>query len=260
MLYCHVEIYKVPPTTYSGTAILTKQNQIQKGSAAMRILLAEDDKNLNRTLSKQLQGKGFLVDSCFDGDEALYYACQNIHDVILLDRMLPYMEGTEIVTNLRKNQVNTPIILITALGTLNDKVTGLNLGADDYLVKPFEFEELLARIQCVTRRPPIIHMAKELNLMDISYDEDSNMLIGPDGSCSLSNREGALLKVFLQNAEQTLSRNTLLLKIWGLDSNVEEGNLDNYIYFLRRRLKNVGSQLELKTVRGIGYGMHCKKS
>lgn len=222
----------------------------------MRILLAEDDINLNKTLSKQLQNRGFVIDSCFDGDEALYYALQNIHDIILLDRMLPYIEGTEIITKLRKEQVNTPIILITALGTLNDKITGLNLGADDYIVKPFEFEELIARIQCVTRRPPILHMAKKLHIMDVSYDEESNILAGPSGSCSLSNREGALLKVFLQNTNQPLSRNMLLLKIWGPDSDVEDGNLDNYIYFLRRRLKNVGSKLELKTMRGIGYCMN----
>lgn len=225
----------------------------------MRILLAEDDQNLNRTLTEQLSERGFLVDSCFDGEEALYYASQNIHDIILLDRMLPYLEGTKVITKLRKEQIHIPIILITALGTLQDKVTGLNLGADDYLVKPFAFEELLARIQCVTRRPPILHMVKKRTVMDVSYDEENNLLTGPLKSCSLSKREGALLNVFFQNPNQVLSRTTLLLKIWGPDSDVEEGNLDNYIYFLRRRFKNIGSQIELKTVRGIGYCMRCEE-
>ncbi len=128
----------------------------------MRILLAEDDKNLNKTLTEQLISHGFDVDSCFDGEEALYYANQNIHDVILLDRMLPYIEGTEVLITIRKKQINIPVIMITALGTLADKVTGLNLGADDYLVKPFAFEELLARIQCVTRRSPILNMDRHL--------------------------------------------------------------------------------------------------
>lgn len=219
----------------------------------MRILLAEDDKNLNRTLTERLQSRGFTVDSCFDGDDAFYYASQNIHNVILLDRMLPHMEGTQMLSELRKQNINIPVIMITALGTLQDKVTGLNMGADDYLVKPFEFEELLARIQCVTRRPPILQMSDKLDLADISYDEKSETLTGPLKSCTLSNREGALLEVFLRNPNQTLSRATLLLKIWGPDSDVEEGNLDNYIYFLRRRLKNVGSLLELKTIRGVGY-------
>ncbi len=121
----------------------------------MRILLAEDDKKLNESLTAQLAAKGFDVDSCYDGEEALYYAEQNIHDVILLDRMLPHLDGTSVLTSLRQQGSGIPVILITALGTLNDKVTGLNLGADDYLVKPFAFEELLARIQCVTRRSPI---------------------------------------------------------------------------------------------------------
>ncbi len=219
----------------------------------MRILLAEDDKKLNETLTTQLVSRGFDVDSCHDGEEALYYAAQNIHDVILLDRMLPGMEGTMVLTKLRRQGISIPIIIITALGTLNDKVTGLNLGADDYLVKPFAFEELLARIQCVTRRSPVISQAELPTYCDISFDEASNTLTGPDGSCTCSRREGAMLEIFVKNGGQTLSRNTLLLKIWGPDSDVEEGNLDNYIYFVRRRLKTVGSRLKLRTIRGIGY-------
>lgn len=219
----------------------------------MRILLAEDDKKLNESLTNQLIAKGFDVDSCYDGEEALYYAAQNIHDVILLDRMLPGLEGTIVLTKLRKEGISTPVILITALGTLNDKVTGLNLGADDYLVKPFAFEELVARIQCVTRRSPIISQTELPGYCDIRFDETSNTLTGPGGSCSCSRREGAMLEIFIKNGGQTLSRNTLLLKIWGPDSDVEEGNLDNYIYFVRRRLKAVGSCLQLRTIRGIGY-------
>jgi len=219
----------------------------------MRILLAEDDKKLNESLSNQLISRGFSVDSCYDGEEALYYAAQNIHDVILLDRMLPNMEGSMVLTKLRKQGINTPIILITALGTLNDKVTGLNLGADDYLVKPFAFEELLARIQCVTRRSPIINQTILPSYCDIRFDGTSNTLTGPTGSCTCSKREGAMLETFIKNGGQTLSRNTLLLKVWGPDSDVEEGNLDNYIYFVRRRLKTVGSCLKLRTIRGIGY-------
>lgn len=219
----------------------------------MRILLAEDDKNLNHSIAQQLTAKGFAVDCCFDGEEALYFGEQNIHDIILLDRMLPLMDGTAVLKKLRENSIATPVILITALGTLDDKVTGLNLGADDYLVKPFAFEELLARIQCVTRRSPVLNMTDELRFADISYNTADNTLTGKNGACTLSNREGALLEVFLKNPAQTFPRNTLLLKIWGPDSDVEEGNLDNYIYFLRRRLKTVGSRLEIKTLRGIGY-------
>ena len=219
----------------------------------MRILLAEDDKNLNNSIADQLMTNGFEVDCCFDGEEALYYASQKIHDINLLDRMLPLLDGTAVLKKIRSDGIAIPVILITALGTLNDKVTGLNLGADDYLEKPFAFEELLARFQCVTRRSPILQMTDELCLADIRYHAADNALFGKDKSCTLSNREGALLEVFLKNPTQTFTRNTLLLKIWGPDSDVEEGNLDNYIYFLRRRLKSVGSCLEIKTIRGVGY-------
>lgn len=226
----------------------------------MRILLAEDDKNLNKFLTEQLQSEGFDTDSCFDGEDALYYGNQNIYDVILLDRMLPHMEGTQVLTALREAGITTPVIIITALGALQDKVSGLNLGADDYLVKPFAFEELLARIQCVSRRSPLLHKSQELQLMDIVYHTDSTILTGPNASCSLSNREGALLEVFLRNPNQTIPRTTLLLKVWGPESDVEDGNLDNYIHFLRRRLKNVGSSLALKTIRGTGYCMQSNQN
>ena len=209
----------------------------------MRILLVEDEEQLNETLTLQLEAEGFLVDSCFDGEEACYYGEQNIYDVILLDRML------------RKKGITTPVILLTALGTLTDKVTGLDLGADDYLVKPFAIEELLARIRCVTRRPTALNQDNVLSVSDINWHTDEDCLTGPLGTCTLSKREAALLETFLRRKNQTLSRNLLLLKVWGPDSDVEEGNLDNYIHFLRRRLKSVGSRLSIKTIRGIGYCM-----
>lgn len=123
----------------------------------MRILLAEDDEKLNETLVYGLTQAGFSVDSCFDGEDALFYGEQDIYDVILLDRMLPCIQGTDVLMSLRKKGITTPVILITALGALSDKVEGLDLGADDYLVKPFAQEELLARIRRVTRRPPKDH-------------------------------------------------------------------------------------------------------
>lgn len=219
----------------------------------MRILLAEDDEQLNKTLTYQLEAAGFTVDSCFDGEEAAFYGEQNIYDVILLDRMLPHMEGTDVLTSLRKQGITVPIILITALGTLTDKITGLDLGADDYLVKPFAFEELLARIRCVTRRPHSLTENNSLTYFDITFRMTENLLIGPKESCTLSRKEGELLEIFLRCGKQTLKRSILLLKVWGPDSDVEEGNLDNYIHFLRRRLQITGSRLQIKTVRGVGY-------
>lgn len=220
----------------------------------MRILLAEDDKELNKALAYQLTAAGYTVDSCYDGEEALYLGVQNIHDIILLDRMLPYMEGTEVLKRLRQNEVNAPILLITALGTLEDKVTGLDLGADDYLVKPFAFEELMARIRCISRRSPILTASEDkLACQDITYDPVNLWLTGPASDCTLTRREGDLLETLIRSPKQTLPRETLLLKVWGPDSEVESGNLDNYIHFLRRRLKAVGSNVKIKTVRGVGY-------
>lgn len=224
----------------------------------MRILLAEDDRQLNHTLTYQLENAGFHVDACLDGEEALYYGEQNIYDVILLDRMLPSMEGTEILTSLRKKSITTPIILITALGSLSDKVTGLDLGADDYLVKPFAFEELLARIRCVARRPHVLTDSDTLAIADVTWQPAECLLGGPSGTCTLSKREAALLETLLRSKGQTLPRQTLLLKVWGPDSDVEEGNLDNYIHFLRRRLQIIGSLLQIKTIRGIGYSLQEK--
>ncbi len=222
----------------------------------MRILLAEDDEQLNQTLTIQLELEGFTVDSCYDGEEAFYYGEQNIHDIILLDRMLPNMDGTEVLTALRKKGIMTPVIFLTALGTLSDKVTGLDLGADDYLVKPFAIEELLARIRCITRRPSGINNDDILPISDITWHIRECRLVGPEGKCTLSKREAALLETFLRRKNQTLSRSLLLLKVWGPDSDVEDGNLDNYIHFLRRRIKGVGSRLQIKTIRGIGYRLY----
>ncbi len=221
----------------------------------MRILLAEDDEELNKTLVYGLTHAGFMVDACFDGEDALFYGEQNIYDVILLDRMLPCMQGTDVLASLRKSGVTTPVILITALGTLSDKVEGLDLGADDYLVKPFAQEELFARIRCVTRRPHRIVDEESLSLADVFWYPAENRLAGPDGNCTLSKREAALLETFLKSGNATLPRNHLLLKVWGPDSDVENGNLDNYIHFLRRRLKTVGSVLTIKTIRGVGYAL-----
>ena len=226
----------------------------------MRILLAEDDKKLQSSLAFQLETEGFSVDSCSDGEEALYYIEQHIHDLILLDRMLPYLSGTDVLLKMRKQNNQTPVILITALGSLDDKVTGLDLGADDYLVKPFAFEELMARIRCITRRPRQMELTGQLSFGDILYRPEENMLTGTIGACSMSKREGALLEVFLRNPGQPLSRTLLLTKVWGLDSDVENGNLDNYIHFLRRRLKAVGSNVLIHTIRGIGYQMELSQA
>lgn len=219
----------------------------------MRILLVEDDNGLSVSLSKQLEKAGFTIDTCADGEDALFYMEQNIYDLILLDRMLPHIDGITLLKKFRDTGKETPIIILTALGEVNDKITGLDAGADDYLVKPFATTELLARIRSIARRPRGWQENTSLSFLDICYFPENNRLSGSLGSFTLSKKEGALLEFFLNNPGQTLPRNTILTKIWGIDAEVEDGNLDNYIHFVRRRLKNVSTQVQIKTIRGVGY-------
>jgi len=219
----------------------------------MRILLVEDDLNLCDSISFQLEKEGFLVDCCHDGNDALHWISQQAHDLVLLDRMIPSMDGLHVLKNMRKSGSETPVILITALGELNDKIDGLESGADDYIVKPFAFEELLARIRSISRRPVHWQSSHILKFGDISFDSYQKNLSCGLLTCSLSKREAELLENFLRNPGQTLPRDVLLARVWGPDAGVEDGNLDNYIHFLRRRLKAVESSITLKTVRGIGY-------
>lgn len=219
----------------------------------MRILLIEDDYNLSLTLTFQLEHEGITVDTCRNGEDALYYMNSKTHDLILLDRMLPQVDGITLLKKFRESGSQTPVIILTALGELGDKVTGLDAGADDYLVKPFEFEELMARIRSINRRPRQWEKEPSLTLLDITYSPGDNQLSGSLGECSLSKKEGMLLEIFLQNPGQVLPRATLLSRVWGVDAEVEDGNLDNYIHFVRRRLKSVTRQISIQTVRGIGY-------
>ncbi len=219
----------------------------------MRILLIEDNQNLCDSLSFQLKKAGYLTDTCTDGADAFYYTEQNIYDMILLDRLLPHIDGQTILKKLRSLGNTTPVIFLTALGELSHKIDGLEAGADDYLVKPFSFEELTARIRSISRRPRQWKKEDMFSFGDITYSAAQHLLTGPDGHYTLSKKEGALLRIFLQNPAQTLPRLTLLTRVWGPDAEIEDGNLDNYMYFIRRRLKSVGSGIVIKTVRGVGY-------
>lgn len=219
----------------------------------MRILLVEDDKKLSEAMVYWLEQNQYTVDSCDNGEDGLYYMEQNIHDCILLDRMLPLMSGLTILRKMRAAGNQTPVILITALGSLKDKVDGLDCGADDYLVKPFAFEELAARIRSVTRRPPVLGETGSLTFGDIRYTPDTNVLDGSKGSLTLSKKEGGVLEALLRSQGKTLSREYLLTKVWGPDTDIELTNLDNYVHFLRRRLKTTGCRTNLANVWGVGY-------
>ena len=219
----------------------------------MKILLVEDDRDLCNTVKLQLERAGYETDVCYQGQDALFYANQYPYDVIVLDRMLPQVDGLTILQGLRRKQIATPVIITTALDGVNDRIDGLDAGADDYLVKPYAVGELLARIRAVTRRPGNFHAGAEKCFADIRLDADRRELSGPGGTVRLSKRETALMEYLIRGAGQILPREIILTYIWGVDAELEDGNLDNYIYFLRRRLRSVGASAQIVTIHGTGY-------
>lgn len=219
----------------------------------MRILIIEDDVQLCRSLSYRLKKEGIQTDVCHDGELGLETARTGIYDLILLDRMLPGLSGTAVLKQLRKEGFAAPVILVTALGEIRERVEGLDSGADDYLVKPIAFEELMARIRSISRRPQNWDPDPVICFHDLSLNTQTKVLTCHDTSCSLTKTEGELLEMFLRNPQKVLARKFILVKVWGIDTEIEDGNLDNYIHFLRRRLSSLKSSLSIKTIRGIGY-------
>ena len=219
----------------------------------MRILVAEDQPELRRMLVKNLTAAGYTVDGVPDGEEALVYLDAADYDVAVLDIMMPKVDGLTVLRTLRGRDEQLPVLLLTARDAVSDRVDGLDAGADDYIVKPFAFEELTARIRSLGRRSGKWEDDNLLTICDISYDCNARLLSGPTGSIRLSGREGRLLEVLLRSFELVIRREVLLSRVWGVDAEVEDCNLDTYIHYLRKRLSYVGSTLALKTIRGVGY-------
>ncbi|MCI9281864.1 MAG: response regulator transcription factor [Lachnospiraceae bacterium] len=219
----------------------------------MRILMIEDDKELCENISLMLKASGYETDTCYTGSDGLFLAQNTPYDAIILDRMLPEMDGMSVLATLRRQNIRTPVILATALDRLHDRIDGLDAGADDYLVKPFAVEELMARIRAVTRRSHSLLPSRRPSLAGLSFDPEQRLLTYGTDSLTLSKRESSLIEFFLRNPQRTLPRSQILSYVWGACSEVEEGNLDNYIHFLRRRLKTIGAPVHLTTVHGIGY-------
>lgn len=219
----------------------------------MRILLVEDEPALQQALQDTLTACRYTVDCCANGVDALDSLCSGSYDLVLLDRMLPGMDGLLVLQQARSAGVRTPVLMLTALDAVGDRVAGLDAGADDYLPKPFAMEELLARIRALCRRPAELEAENSLHRGDLTLQPQLRMLTGPAGTHSLSGRESALLELLLRNTGTVIPRQRILLYVWGPDSDVEDGNIDNYIHLVRRRLKLVGSRMRLQTRRGTGY-------
>lgn len=224
----------------------------------MRILIVEDDQRLSKVMKKQLAAQGYEADICDNGGDVFYYMDPTrpgggAYDLLILDRMLPVMDGLSVLAGLRRKGCTTPVILVTALGELANRVEGLDCGADDYLVKPFAMEELNARIRALLRRPPRISVPEALTFSDLKLNCTARTLSCGPHSCELSKKELELMEYFMQNQNQVLARELLITRVWGADSEVSDGNLDNYISFLRRRLRTLHSRVGLRTIHGVGY-------
>ncbi len=222
----------------------------------MRILLIEDEKRMAQALCEILRLENYEMDHCADGAEGMDAVESEIYDIIILDVMLPHKNGFEIAREAREKGIRTPILMLTAKSDLDDKVTGLDCGADDYLTKPFMTRELLARLRALGRRN--IHTPDgTLTFGDITLNRNHSMLICGENSVRLSEKEFRILEYLISNQGQILTREQLAVKIWGYESVAEYNNVEVYMSFARRKLNFVKSRTEIKAVRGVGYELRC---
>lgn len=218
----------------------------------MRILVVEDEKDLNAIINKRLNKAGYSVDSCFNGEEALDYMRLAEYDVIILDIMLPKLNGLDLVRVMRKNRDKTPILLLTAKDGIEDRVMGLDSGADDYLVKPFAFEELLARIRVLTRRS-IDEATNIFTVADLRVDCDTRIVKRGDTVIPLSSKEFSVLEYMIRNQGVVLSRAKIEQHIWNFDYEGGSNVIDVYIRYLRKKIDEDFEPKLIHTIRGAGY-------
>lgn len=218
----------------------------------MQILIVEDDESLAAALEKILVDNGYDVDKVHDGLSGLEYGKAGSYDVIILDVMLPKMDGFEITRELRRAGISAPILLLTARDATNDKITGYDSGADDYMTKPFSPAELMAHLRALTRRQGDV-VFERLAAGDLALDLESMDLACGGKTLHLSAKEFALMRLFLGNVGQVLSKDTLIERAWDAGSNAGDNNVEAYVSFLRKKLRHLGSTAQIETIRGAGY-------
>lgn len=224
----------------------------------MKLLLVEDSLQLNKALSTVLKRNSFIVDSAFDGEEALLFLNQYTYDCIILDIMLPKVNGLEVLQKARENHIETPIIMLTAKSTIEDKVTGLDLGADDYLAKPFNTDELLARIKALLRRRPVYQDEQTVSFGDLSLNVKTSTLSCNKKQVSLMNKEMQIMILLLNANGNVVSIDTISKTAWDIDSYSTNENVWVFISYLRKKMKTIGSKTEIKSMRYQGYYLECK--
>ena len=224
----------------------------------MNILLVEDEVALSNAVKKILEQKGWYVDAVYDGPSAIDYAKGMEYQLIILDVMLPLLDGFEVLRILRKDGVHTPILMLTARAAIPDKVAGLNSGADDYMTKPFDTEELLARVGALTRRTGEV-IVDSIDFEDLSLDIKSAALRCGGESVQLSRTEFDVMKIFLYNPTMTVTKETLIVNAWGADSEATDNNVEVYISFLRKKLRYLRSRVTIRNIQRIGYRLEAEK-
>lgn len=226
----------------------------------MRILLVEDEEYMAQAVAQVLGKNNYTVDLAHDGEYGLDCALSGIYDIIILDIMLPGRSGLEILKTLRQEKIAVPVLLLTAKSETEDKVTGLDLGADDYLTKPFEIQELLARLRVLARRKQEISVQSGYEFGDVLLNPYTLSLFCGSQSFKLTLKESQLLEMLMDARGGVISKDRIIEKVWGFDSEAEDRHVEVYISFLRKKLKALGANTSIETVRGIGYALRAGRA
>ena len=223
----------------------------------MKILIVEDDESLALAIAQILNEQKYQTEIAYNGEDGLDYALHDNYDLILLDIMLPKLDGFSLVKKLRQNKNNSPIIMLTAKDDIHSKITGLDSGADDYITKPFVKEELLARIRANARRQGDV-IINTLSFCDLNLDLDTAILSCNTKSIQLSFKEFSILKILLVHPNLVISKEVLIDKVWGNESEAEANNVEAYISFLRKKFQFIGTKVTINTLRRLGYRLEVK--
>ena len=224
----------------------------------MKILIIEDERLLADSIRTMLESRGFQVEAVYDGETGADYAELGIYDLLILDVMMPGLNGYQVARKVRSQRLGTPILMLTAKSGLEDRIEGLNAGADYYLTKPFDMRELLACINALLRRQG--SQVDELSYGNTSLDLATSMLICGENSVRLSAREFDVMRLLLQYGDKNLSKEVILAKVWGYDSNAVENHVEVYVGFLRKKLRSIGSNIKIEALRRLGYHLEVEEA
>ena len=224
----------------------------------MKVLIIEDERLLADSIKAVLEKKGFQVEAVYDGETGVEYAELGMYDLLILDVMMPGMDGYQVARKVRSDRCSTPILMLTANSGLEDRIEGVNAGADYYVTKPFDSRGLLACINAVLRRQG--GQVNELTFGNTSLDLSSSTLVCGDKSIRLSAREFDVMRFLFQSREQILSKETILARVWGYDSNAVENHVEVYVGFLRTKLAAIGSKIRIEAIRRLGYHLEVQQA